>query len=150
MQDLKLPFASQAVPAERADGGLLLSWHEHLLLSKAELLLFCQIKLRTCFPSLPPVQFACINEYGDPSLQVATKGRRPCAMSSTDLVKAHESTLHLCDGRTLGYTIYGKPTGKPLLYFGSSRLEAGILARSAELAGIRLIGIDRPGMGRSA
>lgn len=71
-------------------------------------------------------------------------------MSSTDLVKAHESTLHLCDGRTLGYTIYGKPTGSPLLYFGSSRLEAGILARSAELAGIRLIGIDRPGMGRSA
>lgn len=70
-------------------------------------------------------------------------------MSSTDPIKIHESTLRLCDGRTLGYTTYGKPTGKTLLYFGSSRLEAGILAQPAELLGIRLIGIDRPGMGRS-
>ena len=71
-------------------------------------------------------------------------------MSSTDPVKIQENMLHLRDGRTLGYTTYGKPTGKPLLYFGSSRLEAGILAQPAKLLGIHLIGIDRPGMGRSA
>ncbi|GHO63253.1 alpha/beta hydrolase [Ktedonobacter sp. SOSP1-52] len=70
-------------------------------------------------------------------------------MSSTDPVETHECTLHLRDGRTLGYTIYGMPTGKTLLYFGGSRLEAEFLARPAQQAGIRLIGIDRPGMGRS-
>jgi pimeloyl-ACP methyl ester carboxylesterase len=70
-------------------------------------------------------------------------------MSSTDPTETHESTLQLRDGRTLGYTTYGMTTGKTLLYFGGSRLEAGILARPAELSGIRLIGIDRPGMGRS-
>lgn len=70
-------------------------------------------------------------------------------MSSTDPVETHESTLRLRDGRTLGYTTYGMPTGKTLLYFGGSRLEAEILARTAQQSGIRLIGIDRPGMGRS-
>ena len=70
-------------------------------------------------------------------------------MSSTDSVEALDKTLQLCDGRTLGYTEYGNPSGKALFYFGASRLEARLLAEQAAQAGIRLIGADRPGMGLS-
>jgi pimeloyl-ACP methyl ester carboxylesterase len=59
------------------------------------------------------------------------------------------TTIQLRDGRTLAYAEYGEPAGKALLYFhggADSRLEASFLA---EQAGIRLIGVDRPGMGRS-
>jgi pimeloyl-ACP methyl ester carboxylesterase len=60
--------------------------------------------------------------------------------------------INLSDGRKLGYAEFGNPSGKPLIYFhghpGSS-YEAKFLADEAEKSGIRLIGIDRPGMGQS-
>jgi pimeloyl-ACP methyl ester carboxylesterase len=46
----------------------------------------------------------------------------------------------------------GDPQGVPLFYFHGfpgSRLEAGFLATAAASAGVRLIGVDRPGMGLS-
>jgi pimeloyl-ACP methyl ester carboxylesterase len=61
-------------------------------------------------------------------------------------------TIQLHDGRQLGYIQYGHSTGKPLFYFHGhpgSRFEAMFLADEALQAGIRLIGIDRPGMGLS-
>ncbi|MBO0793332.1 MAG: alpha/beta hydrolase [Ktedonobacteraceae bacterium] len=67
----------------------------------------------------------------------------------TDSVETLDQTIHLHDGRTLGYAEYGVPEGKALFYFGASRLEARFLAEQATQAGIRLIGTDRPGMGRS-
>lgn len=70
-------------------------------------------------------------------------------MSNTDSVEARDQTMQLRDGRTIGYAEYGIPAGKILLYFGGSRLEAEMLAQPARQAGIRLIGIDRPGMGLS-
>jgi pimeloyl-ACP methyl ester carboxylesterase len=70
-------------------------------------------------------------------------------MMRTDLTKAHHQTLQLREGRMLGYAEYGQPSGKALFYFGASRLEARLLAEQAAQAGIRLIGIDRPGMGLS-
>jgi len=70
-------------------------------------------------------------------------------MLRTDSVEAPDKTLQLCDGRTLGYAEYGNPSGKALFYFGASRLEARFLAEQAKHSGIRLIGIDRPGMGLS-
>ena len=60
-----------------------------------------------------------------------------------------DQTIHLRDGRTLGYADYGQARGKALFYFGASRLEAKFLAEPAKQAGIRLIGMDRPGMGLS-
>ena len=63
-----------------------------------------------------------------------------------------DQTIQLCDGRILGYTEYGDANGKPVLYFHGhpgSRLEAGFLAGQAAQAGVRLISIDRPGMGLS-
>jgi pimeloyl-ACP methyl ester carboxylesterase len=63
-----------------------------------------------------------------------------------------DRTIQLSDGRTLGYVEYGAAEGKPLFYFHGhpgSRLESRFLAQAAEPLGVRLIGIDRPGMGLS-
>ena len=61
-------------------------------------------------------------------------------------------TLTLPGGRTLGYSDYGPPDGTPALNCHGgpgSRLEPGLGAREAGAAGIRGIGIDRPGYGLS-
>ena len=60
--------------------------------------------------------------------------------------------LTLSDGRTLAYIECGDSNGSPIFYFHGhpgSRLEVLLVAESAQLAGVRLIGIDRPGMGFS-
>jgi pimeloyl-ACP methyl ester carboxylesterase len=60
--------------------------------------------------------------------------------------------MRLPDGRTLGYIEYGDRAGPVLFYFHGhpgSRLEAQLLAEPAAQHGVRLIGIDRPGMGLS-
>ncbi|MCI4674074.1 alpha/beta fold hydrolase [Candidatus Mycolicibacterium alkanivorans] len=61
--------------------------------------------------------------------------------------------IRLADGRTIGYVEYGDRDGRALLYFHGhpgSRLEAELLAPAAEDGGIRLLGVDRPGMGLSS
>ncbi len=62
------------------------------------------------------------------------------------------ATLRLRDGRTLGYLEVGNRDGPPILHFhghGSSRLEARLIAEQATIAGVRLIALDRPGIGLS-
>lgn len=62
------------------------------------------------------------------------------------------STIRLRDGRTLGYLEVGRPEGPVVIHChggGSSRLEVLLLAEAAADLGVRLIGIDRPGIGRS-
>src|SRR5260370_16845179 len=71
--------------------------------------------------------------------------------TATTLASSH--TLQLHDGRMLGYAEYGPGEGTPLFYFHGypgARLEAGFLAKAAAQAGLRLIGVDRPGMGLSS
>jgi pimeloyl-ACP methyl ester carboxylesterase len=61
-------------------------------------------------------------------------------------------TITLKDGRKLGYIDLGKKDAKPLFHFHGfpgSRLEATILADRAIKKNIRLISIDRPGLGLS-
>ncbi len=61
-------------------------------------------------------------------------------------------TLLLRDGRTVGIASAGKSNGFPIIHChgsGSSRLEVNLLAAAASEAGVRLIGLDRPGIGRS-
>lgn len=63
-------------------------------------------------------------------------------------------TLKLKDGRKLGYAVYGDRKGYPILYFHGfpgSRLDPMVFRgdQIAIDAGVRLIGIDRPGMGSS-
>jgi pimeloyl-ACP methyl ester carboxylesterase len=55
-------------------------------------------------------------------------------------------------GRDVGYTDYGPRDGAPVLWCHGgpgSRLEPAAMAPAAADAGFRLIGIDRPGYGRS-
>jgi pimeloyl-ACP methyl ester carboxylesterase len=56
------------------------------------------------------------------------------------------------DGRSIGVLEVGRPAGVPVFHFhgsGSSRLEALLVADAAEKAGVRLIALDRPGIGQS-
>jgi pimeloyl-ACP methyl ester carboxylesterase len=60
--------------------------------------------------------------------------------------------MTLSDGRVLGYAEAGDPKGRPLFLFhglNSSRLEVHIVHEKMKKAGIRVIGVDRPGMGLS-
>jgi len=70
-----------------------------------------------------------------------------------------DHSLLLSDGRTLGYSIYGAADARPVLYFHgtpSSRLEPNIMAvfetpieDLLQRHQLKLIAIDRPGMGLS-
>ncbi len=74
------------------------------------------------------------------------------AFPEANLGSADSRVIRLRDGRTLGYAEYGPSDGKPLLYFHGhpgSRFEARFLAGPAVEAGVRLIGVDRPGLGLS-
>jgi pimeloyl-ACP methyl ester carboxylesterase len=60
--------------------------------------------------------------------------------------------IKLKDGRTLGYAEYGDPKGKSIFEFHgnpSSRLGSILFDEAARRLGVRVIGIDRPGMGLS-
>jgi pimeloyl-ACP methyl ester carboxylesterase len=56
------------------------------------------------------------------------------------------------DGRSIGVLEVGEAAGVPVFHFhgsGSSRLEAVLVADAAKNAGVRLISLDRPGVGQS-
>ena len=60
--------------------------------------------------------------------------------------------MRLPDGRRLGCLQVGRKDGFPIFHFhgnASSRFEALLLADLADAAGVRLIGLDRPGIGDS-
>lgn len=61
-------------------------------------------------------------------------------------------TILLRDGRSMGAAMVGPSDGFPIFHChgsGSSRLEVNLLAAAAAEEGVRLIGLDRPGIGRS-
>jgi pimeloyl-ACP methyl ester carboxylesterase len=61
-------------------------------------------------------------------------------------------TMLLSDGRRVGCQEVGRADGFPVIHChgnGSSRLEVMLLADLASAAGVRLIGLDRPGIGDS-
>jgi pimeloyl-ACP methyl ester carboxylesterase len=62
-------------------------------------------------------------------------------------------TIRLASGRTVGFADYGLPDATAVLWCHGgpgSRLEPAYLRREASEAGLRIIGIDRPGYGLSA
>jgi pimeloyl-ACP methyl ester carboxylesterase len=72
-------------------------------------------------------------------------------MSSLD-TPATDATMRLRDGRALAYMEVGQRDQPPIFHFhgsGSSRLEVQFLAAAAIAQGVRLIGLDRPGIGGS-
>jgi pimeloyl-ACP methyl ester carboxylesterase len=63
-----------------------------------------------------------------------------------------EGRLRLPDGRCLGYADVGDPTGPLVLYFHGtpgSRIEVALIADDAAACGVRVVSIDRPGVGLS-
>jgi pimeloyl-ACP methyl ester carboxylesterase len=80
------------------------------------------------------------------------KGSKGKNMAFSRLSPDPNSTLRLSDGRRLGYREVGKSDGFPIFHFhgnGSSRLEILVVQSKAERSGVRLIGLDRPGIGCS-
>ncbi|CAI6312561.1 unnamed protein product [Periconia digitata] len=64
----------------------------------------------------------------------------------------HSDILILPDGRKLGFSQYGSPTGRPVIFLHGmpgSRLDAAHFDDVAKELGARVIGIDRPGIGWS-
>jgi len=67
-------------------------------------------------------------------------------------VEFDDGQIQLEDGRTVGYADYGPSNHTAVLWCHGgpgSRFEAQALAPAAREAGLRIIGIDRPGYGRS-
>lgn len=64
-----------------------------------------------------------------------------------------DRTIELASGRTVGFADYGITDATAVLWCHGgpgSRLEPAYLRREASEAGLRIIGIDRPGYGLSA
>ena len=64
-----------------------------------------------------------------------------------------DQTIGLASGHTVGFADYGIPDATAVLWCHGgpgSRLEPAYLRREASEAGLRIIGIDRPGYGLSA
>ncbi len=65
----------------------------------------------------------------------------------------NEGRVSLLDGRTLAWAEFGDPRGRPVLYchgFPGSRLEPRLADEVAGRLEVRLIGVDRPGIGDSS
>ncbi len=63
-----------------------------------------------------------------------------------------DHVFRLRDGRSLGYREFGDSTGDPVFLFHGipgSRCGAGVIASQASRHGVRVIGVDRPGIGLS-
>src|SRR5690606_1509326 len=73
-------------------------------------------------------------------------------MAPTVLPAGPTQTVTLPDGRELAYLDFGDPAA-PLVIHNhggpSSRLEGTLLASAAVAHGLRLVSVDRPGIGRS-
>ncbi len=66
--------------------------------------------------------------------------------------QAETQTTTLTDGRTLGFAEFGDPAGTPLFHFHGhpgSRLEGQLLDQTARRVGVRVLAVDRPGIGLS-
>jgi pimeloyl-ACP methyl ester carboxylesterase len=73
-------------------------------------------------------------------------------MMTNSTGRTGDSAIRLHDGRRLQALEVGKSDGPPIFHFhgnGSSRLEVLTVAAAAERLGVRLMSLDRPGIGRS-
>lgn len=65
---------------------------------------------------------------------------------------ARSRVFKLNDGRKLGFVEYGNPQGKPLFFFHGwpgSRFSGKETDKAAKNIGVRIISVDRPGIGLS-
>jgi pimeloyl-ACP methyl ester carboxylesterase len=81
---------------------------------------------------------------------VRYRNRHPDAASPPPV---NDDVIVLADGRSVGLAEFGDPDGPVVVWCHgglSSRLDAGLAHRAAVDHGIRLISLDRPGIGRSS
>lgn len=67
-------------------------------------------------------------------------------------IRHRDQVMRLADGRRLGYAEFGDPSGRPVLFFhglGTSRVICPPDDGLARALGVRLISVDRPGIGLS-
>jgi pimeloyl-ACP methyl ester carboxylesterase len=73
-------------------------------------------------------------------------------LSTVDEIEGTEGTVTVTGGRRVGYGIAGDPGGRPVLWSpgggGSRRLAIGTPAEQAA-AGVRMVTVERPGLGLS-
>ena len=97
-----------------------------------------------------PASWAACNEE---PLDIGVTEMAQLIPALPDLHDARETrTVTLRDERTLAYMEWGAPDGYPTFYFHgtpSSRLEGALADAAAKHHHLRLIAIDRPGLGRS-
>src|SRR4051794_14295837 len=63
-----------------------------------------------------------------------------------------DADVVLADGRTVSYAELGDPAGAPVIYLHgtpSSRLDLVFKDAELRVRGLRVVGVDRPGYGRS-
>jgi alpha-beta hydrolase superfamily lysophospholipase len=87
-----------------------------------------------------------------PSRRRLRPQRKKGNMAPLSTPEPREATIQLRDGRKLSYLEVGPADGTPLIHCHgdpSSRLEVLFLAEEAIVQGVRVIGFDRPGLGRS-
>ena len=87
---------------------------------------------------------AAIATAGSPSLQATSHGQS---------VRVATQTICLPDGRRLGYAEYGDPDGRIVLYFHGTpgtRLDPFVVSDRLVGTGLRVVAVDRPGLGRSS
>jgi len=79
-----------------------------------------------------------------------TSGAVPAA--SAVATWSRDKVIRLADGRDLGYSEYGAPDGRPVFFFhgfGTTRVICPPDERPVKELGLRLIAVDRPGIGLS-
>ena len=78
----------------------------------------------------------------------------PCPTVAAGCASGRDGRVRLANGRYLGYREYGQTSRGPLvLYFHGtpgSRLELELCGDECRQTGLRLVGVDRPGIGRSS
>lgn len=86
----------------------------------------------------------------DGDLDGATPANRPVIWFGSD---RSDGVITLGSGRRVGLAQFGRPTGLPVIWCHgglSSRIDAALAGGAAARNGIRLIALDRPGIGRSS
>jgi pimeloyl-ACP methyl ester carboxylesterase len=81
-------------------------------------------------------------------IPAAVASRRALALERP----TREGRIRLPSGRHIGFAEYGNPAGPMVLYFHGtpgSRLEMGLVNAEAVSAGVRLVAVERPGIGMS-
>ena len=65
-----------------------------------------------------------------------------------------EGTVTLHDGRRIGFAEYGPPSGRPVLWFhgtpGARRQVPPTARTAADELGVRIVALERPGVGASS